>query len=101
MNFPSTTAAFTLSPARDGLRHLVLTRPGTKPSMRFLSVGSNSFDGIPRQVEQSEKQFKCQGKIYCSEMTSCEEATFYQRNYPGTKMDRDRDGIPCESQWCG
>ena len=41
MNFPCTTAAFTLSLAPDGLRHLVLTRPGTKPSMRFLSVGSH------------------------------------------------------------
>jgi hypothetical protein len=41
MNFQCTTAAFTLSPAPDGLRHLVLTRPGTKPSMRFLSVGSH------------------------------------------------------------
>ncbi|MCI5222285.1 MAG: hypothetical protein D3924_06325 [Candidatus Electrothrix sp. AR4] len=33
-------------------------------------------------------------------MTSCEEATFYQRNCPGTKMDGDRDGVPCEKQWC-
>jgi len=41
MNFPCTTAAFTLSPAPGGLRHLVLTRPGTGPSMRFLSVGSH------------------------------------------------------------
>jgi hypothetical protein len=41
MNFQRTTAAFTLSPAPGGLRHLVLTRPGTKPSMRFLSVGSH------------------------------------------------------------
>ena len=41
MNFQRTTAAFTLSPAPGGLRHLVLTRPGTGPSMRFLSVGSH------------------------------------------------------------
>ncbi len=41
MNFPCTTAAFTLSPAPDGFRHLVLTRPGTGPSMRFLSVDSH------------------------------------------------------------
>jgi hypothetical protein len=41
MNFPCTTAAFTLSPAPGGLRHLVLTRPGTEPSMRFLFVGSH------------------------------------------------------------
>ena len=41
MNFQRTTAALTLSPAPDGFRHLVLTHPGTEPSMRFLSVGSH------------------------------------------------------------
>ena len=41
MNFQCTTAAFTLSPAPGELRHLVLTRPGTEPFMRFLSVGSH------------------------------------------------------------
>lgn len=44
--------------------------------------------------------YSCDGKTYCSEMTSCEEATFYQNNCSGTKMDGDGDGIPCESQWC-
>ena len=44
--------------------------------------------------------YVCAGKVYCSEMTSCDEAKFYQRNCPGTKMDGDGDGIPCESQWC-
>ena len=41
MDCRCTTAAFTLSLAPGGLRHLVLTSPGTKPSMRFLSVGSH------------------------------------------------------------
>ncbi|MBU1691611.1 MAG: excalibur calcium-binding domain-containing protein [Gammaproteobacteria bacterium] len=45
-------------------------------------------------------KFECQGKRHCSEMTSCEEATFYLKNCPGTEMDGDGDGIPCESQWC-
>ncbi|MGI2029720.1 excalibur calcium-binding domain-containing protein [Endozoicomonas acroporae] len=27
-------------------------------------------------------------------------ATFYQDNCPGTNMDGDRDGIPCERQLC-
>lgn len=46
-------------------------------------------------------RFRCAGKIYCREMTSCEEARFYLQHCPGTKMDGDHDGIPCESQWCG
>lgn len=51
-------------------------------------------------VKENKKKYSCAGKIYCSEMTSCDEAKFYQRNCPGTKMDGDSDGIPCESQWC-
>lgn len=43
---------------------------------------------------------ECDGRTYCSQMTSCEEATFFIKNCPDTKMDGDMDGIPCESQWC-
>jgi len=32
-------------------------------------------------------------------MSSYEEALFYQRNCPGTQMDGDHDGIPCEQQF--
>ena len=46
------------------------------------------------------QQFKCEGKTHCSQMSSCEEAKFYLKNCPGTKMDGDNDGIPCEMQWC-
>jgi hypothetical protein len=49
-------------------------------------------------VEQTE-QFQCQGKTRCSEMTSYEEAIFYLHNCPGTKMDGDGDGEPCERQF--
>jgi hypothetical protein len=44
--------------------------------------------------------YKCDGRTYCSQMASCEEATFFIKNCPDTKMDGDMDGIPCESQWC-
>ena len=44
--------------------------------------------------------FKCEGKKYCSEMKSCDEAKFYLRNCPDVKIDGDGDGIPCESQLC-
>jgi hypothetical protein len=52
----------------------------------------------PQKVEKLE-QFQCQGKIWCSQMSSYEEAIFYLRNCPGTKMDGDSDGIPCEQQF--
>lgn len=51
--------------------------------------------------QQTSPSFQCDGRTYCSDMTSCEEATYFIRNCPGTKMDGDGDGVPCESQWCG
>ena len=44
--------------------------------------------------------FKCDGRTHCSQMTSCAEATYFLRNCPGTKMDGNNDGVPCERQWC-
>jgi hypothetical protein len=46
-------------------------------------------------------QFSCDGRTRCPEMTSCAEARFFLQNCPGTKMDGDHDGIPCEDQLCG
>jgi len=45
--------------------------------------------------------FRCDGRTYCSQMTSCEEAFYFLRNCPGVKMDGGGDGVPCERQWCG
>jgi len=46
-------------------------------------------------------QFKCDGRIWCSQMTSCEEARFFLRYCPDTKLDRaDNGGQDCEKQWC-
>ena len=50
---------------------------------------------------KSAETFQCKGKRFCSEMTSCAEATFYLRNCPGVQIDGDGDGVPCEAQWCG
>ena len=54
----------------------------------------------PPQI-QTTPRFVWQGKQYCSQMTSCEEAKFYLKNCPDAKIDGDDDGIPCEEQWCG
>jgi endonuclease YncB( thermonuclease family) len=43
---------------------------------------------------------RCDGRTHCSQMTSCEEATWFLKSCPGTKMDGDNDGVPCETQWC-
>ncbi|RPA35243.1 excalibur calcium-binding domain-containing protein [Shewanella frigidimarina] len=54
----------------------------------------------PSLINQ-QPQFRCEaGKTHCSQMRSCAEATFYIRNCPGTEMDGDGDGVPCERQFC-
>jgi micrococcal nuclease len=54
----------------------------------------------PVGERSSGGQYKCDGRTYCSQMTSCQEATFFLKNCPGTKMDGNNDGVPCEKQWC-
>lgn len=51
-------------------------------------------------INSSDSHFSCQGKTYCSQMTSCEEARFYLKYCPNQATDGDRDGEPCEGQWC-
>lgn len=46
-------------------------------------------------------KYQCDGRQYCSQMHSCEEAIFFLRNCKDPKMDGNKDGIPCEKQWCG
>ena len=45
--------------------------------------------------------FRCDGRTHCSQMTSCDEAHYFQAHCPKVKMDGgQRNGIPCEKQWC-
>ena len=44
--------------------------------------------------------YRCDGRIHCSQMRSCDEAKFFLKNCPGVKMDGNHDGVPCEKQWC-
>ena len=57
-------------------------------------------DSSELDTPSNSTKFKCDGRTHCSQMTSCEEATFFLNNCPDTKMDGDNDGIPCEKQWC-
>ena len=60
-------------------------------------------DAVPEPViaeSAPDPRFKCDGRTHCSQMTSCAEATYFLNNCPGTKMDGNNDGVPCEKQWC-
>ena len=64
------------------------------------AMSSGQGTKAPANPFPSAQQFKCDGRTYCSQMRSCQEATFFLNNCPGTKMDGNNDGIPCERQWC-
>jgi hypothetical protein len=71
---------------------------GDNSSRKTEAWYSTFLDG---KENNTASNFKCDGRTYCSQMRSCEEATFFLRNCPNVKMDGDNDGIPCEQQWCG
>lgn len=66
----------------------------------FLPLQSGEVAGsrfvAPKITPPENTKFRCDGRQHCSEMTSREEAEFFIRNCPNTKMDGDNDGIPCE-----
>lgn len=54
-----------------------------------------------RDALRSHPEFQCEPeKSSCSKMSSCAEAFFHQERCGVQNMDGDRDGIPCERQWC-
>ena len=54
----------------------------------------------PMTTAAAQSGFRCDGRVHCSQMTSCNEAKYFLANCPGVKMDGDRNGLPCEQQWC-
>lgn len=73
-----------------------------------LPWGSSSSPVVSNQNPTSQstairsapvQTFSCDGRQHCSQMHSYEEARFFIRNCPNTKMDGDGDGIPCEKQF--
>ena len=57
-----------------------------------------SFVRAPAPVASTG--YRCDGRTRCAQMRSCAEATWFLKNCPGVEMDGDRDGVPCERQWC-
>ncbi len=67
--------------------------------------GSTNYDTSSPLITRTEPVLppvvrQCDGRIRCNQMTSCDEAMFFHSNCPGTKMDGDSDGIPCELEFC-
>lgn len=74
----------------------------TKKALAFTpqTVASQTAPA-PKRVNDETSAFHCDGREHCSQMHSLEEARWFVRNCPNTKMDGDHDGEPCEndSRW--
>ena len=68
---------------------------------RRAAVASAVPSKVPHSTLAPSGGFSCDGRKYCSQMKSCDEAKYFLANCPGVKMDGDKNGIPCEQQWCG
>jgi cold shock CspA family protein len=53
-----------------------------------------------RSAAPAAPSYHCDGRTRCAQMRSCADATRVLEHCPGTEMDGDGDGIPCETQWC-
>ena len=65
----------------------------TNADLKLLNEPTNSTVLPSSSYEQN---YSCDGRQYCSQMNSREEAVFFINNCPNTKMDGDHDGQPCE-----
>ncbi len=60
--------------------------------------GQNAAPTMSRLYELAGQNWSCSPRRTCSQIGSCAEARWYLQNCPwGGKLDRDNDGIPCES----
>ena len=48
------------------------------------------------KTDNTSKKLECGNKKYCKRMTSCKEVKFYLKECGLKKLDKDKDGIPCE-----
>ena len=59
--------------------------------------GAGAAPAAPTSRTPTTGGFACEGKRYCREMTSCAEARFYLSRCGVSRLDRDGDGVPCET----
>ena len=55
--------------------------------------------GVQGAVYKRDPNFRCDGRQYCYQMKSKEEAMFFLSNCPETHLDDNNNGIPCEQDF--
>jgi endonuclease YncB( thermonuclease family) len=66
------------------------------PPWEFRHGGKSSTKSSSKKTASSSS-FECAGKSKCGEMSNCAEANFYLNECGLSRLDRDHDGVPCES----
>lgn len=67
------------------------------PPWEFRHGGKATKAKASKGDASSSSTSECAGKTKCKEMSSCAEARFYLNECGVSRLDRDHDGIPCES----
>jgi hypothetical protein len=49
------------------------------------------------EKKEKKEELTCGNKKTCKQMTSCKEAIFYLKECGVSKLDKDKDGTPCEA----
>lgn len=62
-----------------------------------LTHKSNTQDThIHKKATNTTHKYNCNTKKYCKDMVSCDEAMYYLNVCNVKRLDRDKDGVPCE-----
>jgi len=73
--------------------------PNIVTTTRNQVVPEKTISATPSTARIITSTFSCDGRQHCSQMSSYEEAVYFNNNCPNTKMDGDHDGKPCERQF--
>lgn len=81
----------------------IWSQPSAVPPWEFRNGGGKGkapeVPTISPKVEspkEGSSGFACEGKRFCREMNSCDEARFYLNQCGVNRLDGDNDGVPCE-----
>lgn len=69
-------------------------KPRPENRTGFLAEFVQSVQG---QVIKKSPKYHCDGRRFCPQMTSLEEAEFFMSACPNTQLDDNNNGIPCEN----
>ena len=73
-------------------------RDGVRPAKKSAKKPTPSNgSSLAQSLQAQTTNFSCSGKRFCKHMQTCAEACFYLTQCGIGRLDRDKDGIPCES----